>query len=96
MSLGKVVMPKIGEIKWRRDGYGYQVLDFSVGGEMLTDHRGYCLGEVKPSYPLKRGYVKIWYRDDYTVPRVVDRALTVASARKMMSSRKKRGADKWI
>lgn len=78
----KITMPKIGPIKWRRDGYGTQVLDFPSGGTCVHDGRGNVLGTEYPSDPIQRGYVKIWHRDVDGDPRVVDRALTVAVARR--------------
>lgn len=84
----KVVLPRVGPIRWRKDGYGTQVLTFSAGGECLALPTG---GEVVPSgKPLQRGYVKVWWQGP--VERiVVDRALTVRVARRRIAHIKARG-----
>ena len=81
----KITMPRIGPIRWRADGYGTQVLKFSAAGTCLNEPVG---GEEIPRDPIQRGYVKIWssHGPEHIV---VDRALTVAAARRRIEHLKK-------
>ena len=84
----KQVMPRIGPIRWRRDGFGIQVIWMSVGGEGMSGILG---GEVVPSDPIQRGYVKVWRRGDLLrETQVVDRALTVKVARRRINQIKEK------
>lgn len=75
----KQVLPQIGDIRWRKDGFGTQIIKFGAGGT-VSEIIG---GESVPSNPIQRGYVKIWYQGE-----VIDRALTVKNARRRIAQLK--------
>lgn len=83
----KIALGDIGPIRWRRDGYGLQVLRLSAGGFCPGDGPG---GETVPDRNrIQRGYVKVWHRPSPTVEaRVIDRALTVKVARRRIAQHK--------
>jgi len=78
----QVHLPAIGPIRWRKDGYGTQVITMPAAGT-CANHQDQILGEVVPRDPIQRGYVKIWVNP--AKPRVADRALTVRGARKRIT-----------
>ena len=85
----KITMPKIHPIRWRRDGFGTQVIDLPTAGTCVTG-KGVVLGEELPRDPIQRGYVKIWKAG--AERRVVDRALTVKAARRRIEQIKQQGS----
>jgi hypothetical protein len=77
--------PKIHDIKWRKDGYGTQVIWLSSYGTCNEWNDG---PEYAAKDSIQRGYVKVWFHGKFVGPLVVDRALTVTAAEKMIARRK--------
>lgn len=73
-------MPKIGPIRWRKDGFGIQILAYPKTEQLSRSER-------PKSALYQRGYIKIWYRYPYG-NRVVDRALKIRAAYKRIAELK--------